>query len=75
MEYEANLLCSSLPDCSNSLLGLLIALIDQRPRTFLTISRTYYSYLSSLFSINRSKDLDKNLVLTAIKAPLLNQSR
>jgi hypothetical protein len=68
-------LYSFLPECSSSLLQLLIAIIDQRPHAFPTISRAYYNYLSALFTTNKSGDLDKDLILTAIKVPLVEQSR
>lgn len=68
-------LYSFLPECSSPLLQLLIAIIDQRPHAFPTISRAYYNYLSALFTTNKSGNLDRDLILTAIKVPLVEQSR
>jgi ubiquitin-protein ligase E3 C len=70
-DLNTNSSCSSLPECPNSLLQLLVAIIDRRPECFLRISRAYYSYLSALFSTNTSGDLDKGLILAAIRIPLV----
>ena len=71
---NANMFSSFLPECSDPLLQLLVAIVDQRPRGLQKIAPSYYSYLSSLLATNESKSLDRNLVFAAIRAPLVNQS-
>lgn len=69
-DNETNGTYSFLPECQNTLLQLLIAIIDRRPDVFPRISRPYYSFISTLLDKNRSGKLDKALVLTAIRVPL-----
>jgi ubiquitin-protein ligase E3 C len=71
MAHEADQICSSLPECQETLLQLLIAIIDSRPEVFPRLSRQYYSYLSTLFVKNKSRKLNKDLILTAIRVPLM----
>jgi ubiquitin-protein ligase E3 C len=53
------------------LLELLVAIITQRRECFPRISRAYYALLSNLFSSARRPNLDKEHMLNAIRAPLV----
>ena len=71
LEFMTNGLHSSLPNCSASLLRLLIVIIDRRPEVFRRISKKYYSFLSAILSSHGTVDVEKNLTITAIRTPLV----
>lgn len=70
---NANCVNSLLPRCPPTLLQLLIASINRKPESFSQISRTYYTFLSSLCCQTKPENIDKGLILTAIRIPLIEQ--
>ena len=62
---------SLLPDSSSELLQFLVVLVDGYPKCFPAISRVYYDFLSTLCSNPKQVNLDTSLVLSAIRAPLI----
>ena len=48
-----------------------MGIIDHNPAVFPSISRPYYRYISKLLVSNTFGKVDQNLVMNAIKIPLL----
>lgn len=63
----------SLPRCPTNLFQLLIAVINQDQALFPRISRSYYTYLSTLLANSQEPELDDSLLLTAVRIPLVEQ--
>ncbi|RKF72857.1 putative E3 ubiquitin protein ligase [Golovinomyces cichoracearum] len=61
---------TSLPEFHPELLRYLIKIIEYKPSTLSVISRRYYSFLSLILS-EKSFLLDRNILLTALKTPLV----
>ncbi|TVY78442.1 putative E3 ubiquitin protein ligase [Lachnellula suecica] len=64
---------ASTPQCPPTLLQLLVAIINRKPESFPRISRAYYTFLSTLCTKTDVQNIDRSLVLTAIKIPLIQK--
>ncbi|CAL3966422.1 hypothetical protein PZA11_003082 [Diplocarpon coronariae] len=58
-------------ELKSRLLQLLVSIIDRRPDVFPKISRRYYTFLSELVSTGKSVEVGADLVVVAIRIPLI----
>lgn len=63
---------SSLPQCP-ALLPLLMAIIGRCPDQFPRISRAFYTFLSMLVSSPAAANLDRKVLLEALRTPLIER--
>ncbi|KAH7342765.1 hypothetical protein BKA65DRAFT_552383 [Rhexocercosporidium sp. MPI-PUGE-AT-0058] len=56
---------------TSSLLHLLVSIVDRRPGVITKVSRAYYTYLSQYISSGEFSKENKDLVLAAIRIPLV----
>lgn len=64
----------SLPACSRTLLQLLQAVVSRCPDQFPRVSRAYYTFLSTLLSTPGVPDLDRGVLLDALRIPLTRRA-
>ncbi|KAF4635349.1 hypothetical protein G7Y89_g2753 [Cudoniella acicularis] len=61
---------SSLPQCPSTLTQLLVSIVNRHPQFFANFGREYYTFLSRLCTDAEPRNVDRDLVLTAIRIPL-----
>lgn len=60
----------SLPECSTSLLKVLVGVVQHQPQAFAAIGQQYYTFLSQLLTSGSPGQLDQNGFLQALQIPL-----